>query len=63
MNNYPHPPDTAPAAPFGLELGEAAARLAAVVQVARYHGVELDEEALRLTEGAPFRPRPPWWNG
>ena len=50
MNNFP------PAASFGLELDEAAARLAAVVQVARYHGVELDPEALRLTEGAAFPP-------
>ena len=45
-----------PVASFGLELDEAASRLAAVVQVARYHGVELDPEVLRLTEGAPFPP-------
>ena len=46
MNSFLHPA-TAPAAPFGLELDETAARVAAVVQVARYHGVELDPEALR----------------
>jgi ABC-type bacteriocin/lantibiotic exporter with double-glycine peptidase domain len=51
MNNLPRPLGTAPAAPFGLELDETTARITAVVQLARYHGVELDPEALRLTEG------------
>ena len=42
MNNLPRPLGTAPAAPFGLELDETTARITAVVQLARYHGVELD---------------------
>src|ERR1700735_3838650 len=49
VNSLPHPATTQ-AASFGLELDEAAARIAAVVQVARYHGVELDPETLRLAE-------------
>ncbi|HEY1858461.1 peptidase domain-containing ABC transporter [Acidocella sp.] len=50
MTNFP-PPDTAPGEPCALPPDESA-RLAAAVQVARYHGVELDPEALRLTENA-----------
>jgi hypothetical protein len=42
------PPGIASAAPVGLELDEAAAPITAVVQGARYRGVELDREALGL---------------
>ncbi|SHE37814.1 peptidase domain-containing ABC transporter [Acidocella aminolytica] len=72
MNDSPHPPESGPedmretASPDVAVLHDAhlhlnppdEARLAAILNVARYHGIEMDIEALKLRSGDPA-PNPP----